>query len=84
MEEILEKQKQKKLQNVEHFSGYFERAKQAGKLNSKASPRDLAVSLTCYLSGVISEYLRNQLLDLKVQAPFLMDQFFASFGDIDS
>lgn len=80
MEDIIEKQKQQKLKNIELFSEYFERAKKHKYLSNKINPRTAAISLVCYMSGIVSEYLRNpQLFNLQKQAPLLMEQFFTSF-----
>ncbi len=80
MEDILEKQKQQKLKNIDLFTKYFDRAKRDKRLSNKVNSKTIAISLACYMSGIVSEYLRNpQLFSLKKQAPLLMAQFFASF-----
>ncbi len=80
MEDILEQQRQKKLNTIELFSNYFDRAKKNGFLKQEVDSRILAISLTCYMCGLVSEYLRNpQLFNLKQQAPLLIGQFFSSF-----
>ncbi len=80
MEDILEKQRKQKLKNIDLFSQYFERAKKNKHLSKNLDPKITAISLACYLSGIVVEYLRNpQLFDLKKQAPHLIGQFFASF-----
>ena len=42
-------------------------------------PKITAISLACYMSGIVTEYLRNpQLFNLKKQASQLIKQFFSS------
>ena len=80
MEDILEKQQQLKLNNIELFSQYFNRAKNNKYLPEEHDPRITAISLACYMSGIVTEYLRNPgLFDLEEKAPHLVNQFFASF-----
>ncbi len=80
MEDILEKQRNNKLKNIERFAKYFERAKKNKHLPKTLDPQITAISLACYMSGIVTEYLRNpQLFKLKKQAPHLIQQFFSSF-----
>lgn len=80
MEEILEKQRKQKLKNIGLFEEYFDRAKKNKKLACSIDSKTLAISLACYMSGIVMEYLRNpQLFNLKKEAPFLVKQFFAAF-----
>ncbi|NBV07118.1 MAG: TetR family transcriptional regulator [Proteobacteria bacterium] len=80
MEEILEKQRQRKLKNIDLFAEYFERAKKNKYVAQNFNPKITAISLACYMSGIVTEYLRNpQLFDLRKKAPQLIKQFFASF-----
>ena len=80
MDDILEKQRKQKLKNIDLFSQYFERAKKNKHLAKELDPKITAISLACYMSGIVIEYLRNpQLFNLKKQAPHLIGQFFASF-----
>lgn len=80
MEDILEKQRKQKLKNIDLFSQYFDRAKQNKNLPADIDPKITAISLACYMSGIVIEYLRNpQLFNLQKQAPYLIKQFFSSF-----
>ncbi len=80
MEDILEKQRVNKLKNIERFAEYFERAKKNKNLAKDLDPQITAISLACYMSGIVTEYLRNpQLFKLKQQAPQLIKQFFSAF-----
>ncbi|MES2960830.1 MAG: TetR family transcriptional regulator [Pseudomonadota bacterium] len=80
MEDILEKQRVQKLKNIDLFSKYFERAKENKQLAENVEPKITAISLACYMSGMVIEYLRNpQLFNLEKQAPLLIRQFFAGF-----
>lgn len=77
MEKILEKQKKQKLTNIELFSSYFKRAKEKGHLEKNVDEKILAISLACYMCGLVSEYLRNPtLFNLKKEAKSLIAQFF--------
>ncbi len=78
MQVVLREQMAKKRKNFSLFENYFSRAKVKGHLPPYADPGILTLSLTCYFTGVVNEYLRNpDLFDLKNQAVFLMQQFFA-------
>ncbi len=80
LEDILEKQRKRKLKNIDLFSKYFDRAKKNKNLPKTLDPKITAISLVCYMSGIVTEYLRNpQLFNLKKQAPHLIGQFFAAF-----
>lgn len=80
MEEILEKQRKQKLKNIDLFSRYFERAKQRKFLSRNVDAKTAAISLACYMSGIVIEHLRNpKLFNLKKHAPLLISQFFAAF-----
>ncbi len=80
MEDILENQRKRKLKNIDLFSQYFDRAKKNKHLPNTLYPKITAISLVCYMSGIVTEYLRNpQLFNLKKQAPHLIKQFFAAF-----
>lgn len=82
MEDILEKQRARKLKNIDLFSQYFERAKKNKHVPRTLDPKITAISLACYMSGIVIEYLRNpQLFNLQKQAPHLIKQFFAAFRD---
>lgn len=76
MEDILEIQTKQKLQKIEYFANFFESNKEL--LKQDASPYSLAVSLSCYTTGIVNEYLRNELFDLAAQAEILIKQFFQS------
>ena len=79
MENVLEKQRKQKLKNIDLFSKYFEKAKKNKYLLPKIDPKITAISLACYMSGIVTEYLRNpQLFNLKKQASQLIKQFFSS------
>jgi AcrR family transcriptional regulator len=79
MEDILEKQRKQKLKNIDLFSKYFEKAQENKYLFPEVDPKITSISLACYMSGIVIEYLRNpQLFNLKKQAPQLIKQFFAS------
>lgn len=77
MERFLECQKQQKLKSTELFSCYFKRAIERGYLACNTDPMALTRALSCYMSGILCEYLRNpELLKLKEQAASLLRIFF--------
>lgn len=80
MEDILDKQRKRKLKNIDLFAQYFDRALKNKHLPANIDPKITAISLACYMSGIVSEYLRNpQLFNLKKQAKHLIRQFFSAF-----
>ncbi|MBM5782798.1 MAG: TetR family transcriptional regulator, partial [Pelagibacterales bacterium] len=80
MEDIVERQRNQKLKNIDLFSQYFERAQKNQILVKDINPKTAAISLACYMSGIVTEYLRNpQLFSLKEQAQLLVKQFFLAF-----
>lgn len=85
MEDIVEKQRKQKLKNIDLFSQYFSRAIKNKDLPATLDPKITAISLACYMSGIVSEYLKNpQLFKLKKQAPHLIRQFFSAFKQVKS
>ena len=78
MEDILKIQREKKIKNIEYFTQFFQT--NIHKTNGSESPHSLAISLLCYLSGIVNEYLRNNLFDLSIQAEPLIKQFFRSIN----
>lgn len=76
MEDILEIQKDKKSENIKYFTTFFEQHK--SKIKSDILPYSASLSLSCYLSGIVNEYLRNNLFDLSTQAEPLIKLFFQS------
>ena len=79
MDDILAKQRAQKLKNIKIFSQYFELAKKKKLLAKDVDPHITAISLACYMTGLVVEYLRNpQLFKLKQQAKLLMKQFFVA------
>jgi AcrR family transcriptional regulator len=77
MEIVLENQNKRKIQSINMFSQFFERAKNKGHIGADSDPKLLTLSLICYITGIVYEYLRNPaIIELKEQAPFLMDSFF--------
>ncbi len=80
MEVFLERQARGKLKNIELFTHYFDRAITEGQLTVTCNARTLSIALSCYLTGIVYEVLRNKdLLDLRTSAADLMHQFFIGF-----
>lgn len=77
MECFLAKQSEKKARHAEMFHRYFEKAMQKGYLPKSCDPCILTLSLFCYTTGIVHEFLRNPgLFRMEKQAAPLMRQFF--------
>ena len=77
MQCFLEHQNAKKATSAELFHRYFQKAADKGHLDKDADPCILTLSLFCYITGIVYEYLRNpDLFVMKTQAPALIRQFF--------
>lgn len=62
------------------FSNYFEKAKRMGKLPQEADAELLSLSVSCFMKGLLIEYLDNfETFDMKEKAPAMMALFFKSF-----
>jgi AcrR family transcriptional regulator len=78
LEKLLVSKNQRRVEHVRLFGEYFARAKQKNHLPPEADTCILALSFTCYVTGMAYEYLRNpDLFNLEQQAPALVSQFFA-------
>ena len=81
MASFLEYQKQQKVQSMELFSRYFERAEEKGFLSGHAHSHILTRALVCYVTGIVFEYLRNpEIFKIKEQAESLVRIFFKGMG----
>ncbi len=77
-EPVLESQSKQRAENFKLLSRYFERAQSKGHLPKDADPKILTLSLFCYLTGIVQEYIRyDRCIKLKEQASVIMRQFFA-------
>lgn len=75
-----EKHKEKKAESTRLFQRYFEKAKKAGKLKSDADPALLTQGMSCYMKGILFEYLDDpEKFDMKTKAPALVRLFFSHF-----
>lgn len=73
-----EKHRRRKQENLALFQQYFDRAIEKGKLPSDADPALLTLSITCYMKGIIYEYLDNpDSFSLEERARPLMTLFFS-------
>jgi len=60
---------------------YFENAKKKGLLAPDADPKLLTLALTCYMKGIVLEYLEDPAgFDMGRKAPKLVAQFFEGLG----
>ena len=76
---FFDQQAQKKKQALQVFRRFFLKALELKQLPEQADVNLLALSFYCYLSGIVSEYLRAPgKLKLKRQAKPLMRQYFNS------
>lgn len=81
MEAELQQQQENQRKNVRVFANYFKRAIDKGHLSKEVDPNVLALSLMCYLSGIVFESFRcSGALNLRPKAAKLVDQFFAGVG----
>lgn len=77
MECFLSVQNEKKCKSAELFHRYFEKAIARQQLPADTEPCILTLSLFCYTSGIIQEFLRNpDVFDMQKQAAPMMRQFF--------
>lgn len=81
LERQLQQQTRDQNKNGRLFANYFQRAVEKGRLSREVDADILALSLRCYLSGLVYEYLRSpSAIDLRANAAKLIDQFFAGVG----
>lgn len=83
MEPILECKNKKKAESYELFARYFKDAQLKGHLPQHADSYVLTVSLFCYLTGIVHEYVRCPgLIDLHKHAPMMIRLFFVGFAGV--
>jgi len=69
-----------KNEKIESFTKYFDKAKRQNKIPKTADSALLALSLSCYIKGIVTEYLDDeQDFNIKEQAPKLINAFFAVY-----
>jgi AcrR family transcriptional regulator len=74
------KHRAKKAESMKLFCRYFEKAQQQGKLPPNADPELLAMSVNCFMKGILFEYLDNpDQFPLREKVPQLINQCFNSF-----
>lgn len=82
MEAILARKNRQKAESYELFIRYFTYAQSKGHLSQNADPYVLTVSLFCYLTGIIHEYVRcPNLINMQKYAPTMMQLFFRGFSE---
>ncbi|AXR08176.1 TetR family transcriptional regulator [Salinimonas sediminis] len=68
-----------KLEKLQAFEAYFDKAKQQDTLPADADPKILALSVNCFIRGVVSEYLDSpEEFNLQHDLPRMMQLFFDS------
>jgi|SRR5690606_2451629 len=71
-----ERHKDSKRESLALFEAYFKRAQEKGKLNAQANPEILTLTFHCFLKGLLTEYINNDIIDLKNHAKPLINQLF--------
>lgn len=76
-----DKHREKKAESMRLFKRYIEKAKKAGKLNTQADPELLTQCISCFMKGILFEYLDNpEGFDIENKAPKLITLFFSNLG----
>lgn len=79
LQSFRERHRAKKAEHIKVFSCFFEKAKKEGKCLQHEDSQILALSVSCYMKGIIVEYLNNpDLFDIKKRAPELIGLLFQS------
>lgn len=74
-----ERHNQQKLETLQAFSAYFEKARNQNLIAACASSNILALSVNCFIRGVVTEYLESpQEFNLQDDLPKMMQLFFDS------
>lgn len=77
LECYLEEHKKRRLDHMDLFARYFEKAVEKGCLSDNEDPEALALAVACYLKGMTVEYLKfPDSFRLSEQAPYMVDIFF--------
>lgn len=72
-----DKHREKKAESMRLFKRYIEKAKKTGKLHTKADPELLTQCISCFMKGILFEYLDNpEGFDIENKAPKLINLFF--------
>lgn len=78
LESYQERHEAQKDENFKLFSRYFEKAKRKHVLAANADPETLTLALSCYMKGILLEYLNNPAgFHIGDRAPKLIALFFA-------
>lgn len=80
MDDILQEQKKGKKLNIFLAANFFEKAKSKNLLKSTSSSEDLSAALHCYMSGIVMEYLRIGIVDIKKDGSNFIDIFFSNIA----
>ncbi len=77
MAPFLEIQNAKKTESLDVIHSLFRKAIELGHLRSSANEKVLAISMFCYICGIMTESLRSpNLVDIKTQSKALVDIYF--------
>ncbi|WP_137165477.1 TetR family transcriptional regulator [Salinimonas lutimaris] len=73
-----------KLEKLKVFAAYFEKARYQKMISVNAKPKILALSVNCFIRGVVTEYLESpQEFNLQDDLPLMMQLFFDSILNAD-
>lgn len=76
-----DKHREKKAESMRLFKRYIEKAKKAGKLYTKTDPELLTQCISCFMKGILFEYLDiPEGFDIENKAPKLINLFFSNLG----
>lgn len=71
-----------KAAHLKGFSDYFEKAKTKCPRIQNLNTEELAISISCYMKGIIIEFLNDpELIKLEKRAPVLMEMYFKGLKD---
>ncbi|WP_339863408.1 TetR family transcriptional regulator [Paremcibacter congregatus] len=74
---VLDSQVELKEKSFSLFEKYFERAQRKGHISEEVTPKSLTRGLTCYLGGIVHDYLLHpEIFNISEEAEPLMKVFF--------
>jgi AcrR family transcriptional regulator len=83
MQKVLECQNDRKKDSMKLFAKYFDRAREKGHISKDSDSYILTVSLMCYITGIVYEYLRNpKIINLQKDIKKLISSFFIGINNL--
>jgi len=78
---LKEAHREKKAESMQLFQLYFEKAKKTGKLSADADPCLLAQCISCFMKGILFEYLDDpEGFNIRDRAPKLIQLLFGTIA----